>query len=64
MSSRRIFPTCPTCRRRPGFFGYAVYRCQVCGELCCESCMLKGLLAVACPHCGARSKFKKVGYTR
>lgn len=64
MSARKIFSSCPSCRRRPGFFGYAVYRCQTCGKYCCDKCMYKGLLAVACPHCGKHSNLKQVGYTR
>jgi hypothetical protein len=64
MVSRNIIRTCPNCRRRPGVFGYAVYRCQVCGGWCCERCALQSLFAVACPHCGRRSTLKHVAYTR
>jgi hypothetical protein len=64
MVSRNVLNACPTCRRRPGLFGYAVYRCETCGRLCCENCVMRGLFGTVCPNCGRRSRFTRVGYTR
>ena len=64
MSGRRIFRICTTCRRRPGIFGYAVYRCHTCHSLCCERCIVKGVFHLYCPHCRNATSFKQVGYTR
>jgi hypothetical protein len=64
MSTRIIYSTCPSCHRRPGFFGYAVYRCPHCRKHYCDRCVRKGIFALRCPHCGTPSEGKAVGYTR
>ena len=64
MVSRKILRTCHNCQRRPGFFGYIVYRCKACHRFCCDHCVVRGLFAIACPHCGSRWDLEQVGYTR